>query len=101
MVINSISISDLSPFLTVPHHSWPFLSFSGHVTLNGEERLGTFEPERSNGLERTVENAHGMVTVRSRSPYKNERITVFYTDIVYFFMTIWYVNVFGRLGNSV
>jgi hypothetical protein len=43
-------------------------------TLNGQERLGTFESERNNALERIVENVHGAFTVRSR--FKNERNTV-------------------------
>ena len=38
-------------------------------TLNGQERLGTFESERNNALERIVENVHGAFTVRSR--FKN------------------------------
>ena len=43
---------------------------------NGErqEHLGTIESERSNVMERIVENG----TVRSRSRSKNERITVCY-----------------------
>jgi hypothetical protein len=41
-------------------------------TVNGQERLGTFESECSNALERIVEN----VTVRSRSRFKNKRITL-------------------------
>ena len=45
-------------------------------TLNGQERLGTFESERNNALERIVENVHGAFTVRSRSRFKNERNTV-------------------------
>jgi hypothetical protein len=47
--------------------------------MNGHEHIGTIESERSNALERIVENGHGMVTftVRSRSRSKNERITVF------------------------
>jgi hypothetical protein len=36
-------------------------------TLNGQERLGTFESLRSNALERIVENVHGTFTVRSRN----------------------------------
>ena len=35
-------------------------------TLNGQERLGTFESERNNAVERIVENIHGTFTVRSR-----------------------------------
>jgi hypothetical protein len=31
-------------------------------TLNGQERLGTFESERNNALERIVENVHATVT---------------------------------------
>ena len=31
-------------------------------TVNGQERLGTFESERSNAMERIVENVHGTVT---------------------------------------
>jgi hypothetical protein len=45
-------------------------------TMNGQERLGTIESERSNALERKVENGHGAFTVRSRSCFKNERIIV-------------------------
>jgi len=40
-------------------------------TGNGQERLGTFEPERNNALERLVENGQ-----HSLSRFKNERITV-------------------------
>jgi hypothetical protein len=43
---------------------------------NGQERLGTFESRPSNALERIVESVHGAFTVRSRSRFKNERITV-------------------------
>jgi hypothetical protein len=32
-------------------------------TVNGQERLGTFESERSNALERIVENGHGTFTL--------------------------------------
>ena len=32
------------------------------VTLNGQERLGTFEPERSNSSERIMENFHRTFT---------------------------------------
>jgi hypothetical protein len=49
-------------------------SFSGPV--NEQERLGMFESELSNALERIVKNGHGTFTVLSRSPIKNERITV-------------------------
>ena len=35
-------------------------------TVNGKEHLGTIESERSNAMERIVENGHGKVTVRSR-----------------------------------
>ena len=35
-------------------------------TVNGQEHLGTIESERSNALERIVENGHGTVMVRSR-----------------------------------
>jgi hypothetical protein len=50
---------------------------NGHanVHVNGQERLGTFESEHNNALERIVENVHGAFTVRSRSRFKNERIT--------------------------
>jgi hypothetical protein len=44
--------------------------------VNGQEHLGTIESERSNALERIVENGHGTFTVRSRSRIKNERNTV-------------------------
>jgi len=45
-------------------------------TLNGQERLGMFESERKNALERAVENVHGTLTVLSRSRFKNDRNTV-------------------------
>jgi hypothetical protein len=32
-------------------------------TVNGQEHLGTIESERSNALERIVENGHGTVTL--------------------------------------
>jgi hypothetical protein len=32
-------------------------------TVNGQERLGTIGSERSNALERIVENGHGTVTL--------------------------------------
>jgi hypothetical protein len=35
-----------------------------------------FESELSNALERIVKNGHGKFTILSRSPIKNERITV-------------------------
>jgi hypothetical protein len=44
--------------------------------VNGQERLGTFESGQSDALGRIVENFHGAFTVRSRSRFKNERITV-------------------------
>ena len=44
--------------------------------MDGQERLETFEPERSNALERTIKNVHGTVMVRSRSRFENERMTV-------------------------
>ena len=44
-------------------------------TLNDQERLGTFESERNNALERIVENVLSL-PVRSRSRFKNERNTV-------------------------
>jgi hypothetical protein len=47
-------------------------------TVNDQEHIGTIELERSNALERIVENGHGTVTVRSRSRSKNESNTVFY-----------------------
>jgi hypothetical protein len=34
--------------------------------MNGQEHLGTFESERSNALERIVENGHGTLTVMSQ-----------------------------------
>jgi hypothetical protein len=50
-------VSGRSPFLTISSRS---------VTLNGQERLGTFDPERSNAFERSGK----------RSRFKNERNTV-------------------------
>ena len=44
--------------------------------VNEQERLGMFESELSNAFERIVKNGHGTFTVLSRSPIKNERITV-------------------------
>jgi hypothetical protein len=42
-------------------------------TLNGQERLGTFESERSNAMERIVENGHGTFTftLQKRKNYCN------------------------------
>jgi hypothetical protein len=37
------------------------------VTVNGQERVGKIESERSNALERIVENGHGTVTLRDRN----------------------------------
>ena len=41
-------------------------------TVNSQERLGTFESERSNALERIVENGHGRVTftLQKRKNYR-------------------------------
>jgi hypothetical protein len=47
-------------------------------TVNGLKRLGTFESERSNALERIVENGLDSFTVLSRSRFKNERNTVLF-----------------------
>jgi hypothetical protein len=44
--------------------------------LHVQERLGKFVPGRSIALERIVKSVHGMVTVRSRSRFKNEGITL-------------------------
>ena len=74
-IMYSMNVSDPSSSLTV-QRSWPFLCFSGlkkvivengserfiSVYANGQERLGTFEPGRSNALERIVENVHGTFT---------------------------------------
>jgi hypothetical protein len=53
--------------------------------VNGQEslthgnvgRLGKFEPESNNAMERKAENFHGMVIIhtRSRSRFKNKRTT--------------------------
>jgi hypothetical protein len=45
-------------------------------TLNGQERLGTFESEGSNATERIVENGHGTITFtfQKRKNYCNERL---------------------------
>jgi hypothetical protein len=43
--------------------------------MNGQERLGTFKSERSNALERIVENGHGTFTLT----HQNERITAKYS----------------------
>jgi hypothetical protein len=45
-------------------------------TVNGQERLGTIESERSNALERIVENGHGTVTVRSRDGHGTVTFTL-------------------------
>jgi hypothetical protein len=50
-------------------------------TMNGQEHPGKIESERSNALERIVENGHGKFTVRSRSRSKNERNTVTICEI--------------------
>jgi hypothetical protein len=39
------------------------------VHANGQERLGTFASERSNALERILENVHGTVTFQKRKNY--------------------------------
>ena len=52
--------------------------------MNGQEHLGTIESERSNALERIVENGHGTVTLthQKRKKHCNYRITfVFYFQI--------------------
>ena len=68
-------------FQTV-HRSWPFLTVfdrfmienaqerSGSVK-NGQEHLGTIESERSNALERIVENGHGTVTLTRQKRKKH------------------------------
>jgi hypothetical protein len=45
-------------------------------TLKGQERLGTFESERSNAMERIVENDHRKITFtfQKRKNYCNERL---------------------------
>ena len=77
LIMCSMNFSDHPTFLTILNNSWQFLSFSGLkkpktliisqemimerwtvVTLNGHERLGTFESGRSNVLEGIVENVH-------------------------------------------
>jgi hypothetical protein len=55
--------------------------------VNGQEHLGTIESERSNALERIVENGHDTVTLRSRLRSKNERNTLQYLFI------FWSANV--------
>jgi hypothetical protein len=40
-------------------------------TVNGQEHLGTIESERSNALERIVENDHGKVTFQKRKKHCN------------------------------
>jgi len=37
-------------------HSYKWSGHGSVVTLNGQERLGTFEPVRRNALERILEN---------------------------------------------
>jgi len=61
-------------FLKISQTLEAFQERSGPV--NEQERLGMFESELSNALERIVKNGHGKFTVLSRSPIKNERITV-------------------------
>jgi hypothetical protein len=39
------------------------------VHANGQERLGTFESERSTAFERILENVHGTVTFQKRKNY--------------------------------
>ena len=39
-------------------------------TVNGQEHLGTIESERSNALERIVENGHGTVTLTRKKRKK-------------------------------
>ena len=40
-----------------------------NVHANGQERLRTFEPGRSNALERIVENVHGTFTFQKRKKH--------------------------------
>jgi hypothetical protein len=40
-------------------------------TVNGQEHLGTIESERSNALERIVENGHGTVTLTHQKRKKH------------------------------
>ena len=89
-----LSVPDRSPFMTVPDRSrafsivlwafyerflpfydrkrmngqerWTVRNGERSGTVNGQEHLGTIESERSNALERIVENGHGTFTVRSR-----------------------------------
>jgi hypothetical protein len=93
-------VPDRSPFLTVHRQErelskkgetleiyWPY-NVSSKISqtieafqersgpVNEQERLGMFESELSNALERIVKNGHGKFTVLSRSPIKNEKITV-------------------------
>jgi hypothetical protein len=50
--------------------------------MNGQEHLGTIELERSNALERIVENGHGTVTLTHQKRKKhytfNEQIFSFH-----------------------
>ena len=87
-----LTVPDRSwPFLTVPERSWPFLKRSEMVRNghgNGQERWTARDGERNetiilyqiNGQKRLQNHVHGAFTVRSRSRFKNERITVLYTD---------------------
>ena len=66
-------------------------------TLNGQGRLGTFESERNNALERIVEKVQGAFTVRSRSRFKNERNTVNKSSYLFFEISHYHVTLIKRL----
>ena len=67
--------------MTVPERFRPFMIENAHKTIenvrersgtvNGQENLGTIESERSNALERIVENGHGTVTFTLQKPKKH------------------------------
>jgi hypothetical protein len=50
-------------------------------TLNGQERLGTFESERNNALELIVENVHGAFTFQKRKKHYIFAFEIFFTTV--------------------
>jgi hypothetical protein len=47
-------------------------------TVNGQEHVGTIESERSNALERIVENGHGTVTLTHQKRKKHCRFFYYF-----------------------
>jgi hypothetical protein len=75
--------------MTVSKRFW---SYKNHKWSCNAERLGTFEPKRSNALEQIAENVYGTVTFTLQN-FKIERSTVIYIQNLKF-----YLNKFMEFG---